>query len=61
MNKLLEDSAKKYKNLTIVPWDQLSAPHDTEWFEADGFHPNEVGAIQYGKLWIDNLFKNKTQ
>lgn len=61
VNKLLEDSAKKYKNLTLVPWYQLSAPHDTEWFEADGFHPNEVGAIQYSKLWVDNLFKNKTQ
>lgn len=55
INQLLKQAEKKYKNLTLVDWNKSSASHELDWFEADGFHPNESGSIAYTKLWIDSL------
>lgn len=61
VNQLLEDSAKKYKNLTIVPWYRLSSSHTSDWFEVDGFHPNNDGTIAYTKMWVDSLFTKRKE
>lgn len=59
VNALLQESAKKYDNLTIVDWYSLSSDHSADWFESDGFHPNDIGSIAYTKLWIDTLCKTE--
>lgn len=57
VNSLLQESSKKYDNLTIVDWYSLSVDHAQDWFESDGFHPNEIGSLVYTKMWIDALFE----
>lgn len=61
VNALLEDASKQYDNLTIVDWYGISSDPTLDWFESDLFHPNTTGSIAYTQLWINTMFKDRTQ
>jgi hypothetical protein len=48
-NNALYDGAKRLPWLRLADWHEL-AKDKTEWFAADGVHPNREGARQYGDL-----------
>lgn len=57
INEVIHQAAKKYDNLHLVKWYD-AAEGNPSWFEVDGFHPNEIGSIQYARVFAEALASN---
>lgn len=56
VNGVLDESSKKYKNLTIIDWNGYSAGH-TDWFYDDNVHPNPDGSMYYSSFVVKQILK----
>lgn len=55
-NQMLNDAAKKYKNLHIVNWHDLAKQH-IDWFADDGVHQGPEGDRNYVRLLVEAVGK----
>lgn len=57
VNNLLEKSAKKYHNLTIIDWYGYSKKHPG-WFYQDQTHPTPSGSKYYSSYIVKNIVEH---
>lgn len=57
VNNMLNQAAKKYKNLTIINWYAYSAKHRS-WFYGDQTHPNITGSLYYSAFVTKQIVEN---
>lgn len=57
VNNLLTESAKKYKNLTIIDWYDYANAH-SDWFYDDQTHPNPEGSKWYSAFISKSIIEN---
>lgn len=55
-NSTLQSLAKKYKNIHIIDWNQISKGHK-EYFIADGIHLTSEGKKVYAKTIYDSIYQ----
>ena len=57
VNRILNSSSKKYKNLTLIHWNTYSSSHPN-WFWSDEVHPKEPnGTEEFGAYIAKNILK----
>lgn len=57
VNGLLNQAAKKYKNLTVINWYDYSKNHPS-WFYQDHTHPNPTGSKYYSSFVVKTIVKH---
>lgn len=57
VNKLLQASAKRYHNLTVINWHDLAKKHP-KWLYSDHTHPNPMGSKYYSAFVTKQIVKN---
>ena len=57
VNRLLNQAAQKYHNLTIIDWYGYSKAHKS-WFYQDETHPNINGSKYYSAFIVKTIIKN---
>ncbi|WP_119326824.1 acyltransferase family protein [Companilactobacillus musae] len=57
VNGVLSEATKKYKNLTIIDWNDYSQGH-TDWFYDDNVHPNPDGSMYYTSFVAKEILKS---
>lgn len=55
-NAVLEQEAKKYRNMHVIDWHHYVATHQ-EWLYDDLTHPNQAGSLQYGTFVAKNILQ----
>jgi ribosomal protein L25 (general stress protein Ctc) len=55
-NTAIRAKPKEWPQFAIADWDRYAAGH-ADWFEADGFHPTELGATELGRFIHDALHR----
>ena len=56
-NNRFKEFAKKYSNIHIVEWEELSKGH-SEYFYSDGIHLKDAGKIAYSNAIFDVIYNN---
>ena len=56
-NNRFKEFAKKYSNIHIVEWEELSKGHP-EYFYADGIHLKDEGKVAYTNAIFDAIYNN---
>ncbi|GKQ42767.1 acyltransferase [Companilactobacillus sp. RD055328] len=58
VNNTLYGAKRKYKNLTVIDWNNYSKSHP-DWFYGDKVHPNPTGSIYYSTFIAKAILKNE--